>query len=153
MIPSTLKWANWELVKVLQNSKSTILARWGERQIQKPSFNKKVSSAGISHFPSMPTTIFCCSENNVQKLNNLDFFFLSKGTNRTYEGFTKRSSSVLLPILVAALLSALFLIVLLFAVKLWKAHVVWKRGKTLVLNKHILQLFFIYLLLEFYTTF
>ncbi|XP_060124292.1 cytotoxic and regulatory T-cell molecule isoform X1 [Zootoca vivipara] len=48
------------------------------------------------------------------------------GTNLTHEGIVKRAS-LLLPILVTVLLSALFIIVLLFVVKLWKAHREWKK--------------------------
>ncbi|KAL8173663.1 UNVERIFIED_CONTAM: hypothetical protein K2H54_015031 [Gekko kuhli] len=51
---------------------------------------------------------------------------MTSGTNRTREGIVKKHSK-LLPILVAALLSILFVAVLLFSVKLWKAHRAWKR--------------------------
>ncbi|XP_033028435.1 cytotoxic and regulatory T-cell molecule [Lacerta agilis] len=47
-------------------------------------------------------------------------------TNLTHEGIVKRAS-LLLPILVTVLLSALFIVVLLFVVKLWKAHREWKK--------------------------
>ncbi|XP_053125826.1 cytotoxic and regulatory T-cell molecule [Hemicordylus capensis] len=51
---------------------------------------------------------------------------ISNGTNFTYKEIVKRKPNVLLPVLVAVLLSALFIIVLLFIAKLWKAHRVWK---------------------------
>nr|XP_056716841.1 cytotoxic and regulatory T-cell molecule [Euleptes europaea] len=50
----------------------------------------------------------------------------TSGTNLTREGILKEPSK-LFPILVAALLSVLFVVVLLFLVKLWKAHREWKR--------------------------
>ncbi|XP_077162703.1 cytotoxic and regulatory T-cell molecule [Paroedura picta] len=53
-------------------------------------------------------------------------FNMTSGTNLTRERIVETTSK-LLPILVAALLSVLFVAVLLFSVKLWKAHREWKR--------------------------
>ncbi|XP_015277150.1 PREDICTED: cytotoxic and regulatory T-cell molecule [Gekko japonicus] len=53
-------------------------------------------------------------------------FTATNRTNLTHEGIVKKPSK-LLPILVATLLSILFVAVLLFVVKLWKAHREWKR--------------------------
>ncbi|KAJ6653967.1 hypothetical protein lerEdw1_007599 [Lerista edwardsae] len=49
------------------------------------------------------------------------------GTDLTYEEMVERTPNVLLPVLVSVMLTALFIAVLLFAVKLWKAHKVWKK--------------------------
>ncbi|NWV82948.1 CRTAM protein, partial [Dasyornis broadbenti] len=51
----------------------------------------------------------------------------SKEQNPESKGFTKKEKNLLLPILVAALIFVLLVIVLLFMVKLKKAHGVWKR--------------------------
>ncbi|XP_061448879.1 cytotoxic and regulatory T-cell molecule [Rhineura floridana] len=49
------------------------------------------------------------------------------GKNLTHEIIVKKTASLLFPILVTVLLSTLFIIVLLFVVKLWKAHRKWKK--------------------------
>ncbi|XP_060107662.1 cytotoxic and regulatory T-cell molecule [Heteronotia binoei] len=53
-------------------------------------------------------------------------FNVTRGTNLTREGIMNKPNK-LLPILVATLLSILFVAVLLLSVKLWKAHREWKR--------------------------
>ncbi|XP_062995504.1 cytotoxic and regulatory T-cell molecule [Elgaria multicarinata webbii] len=47
--------------------------------------------------------------------------------NLTYEGTVMKKPNILLPVLVTALLFALLIIVLLFMVKLWKAHRDWRK--------------------------
>lgn len=46
----------------------------------------------------------------------------------TYRGFVEGQANFLFPGLVSMLLLALFIVVLLFVVKLWKAHRDWKKG-------------------------
>ncbi|XP_015676893.1 cytotoxic and regulatory T-cell molecule [Protobothrops mucrosquamatus] len=48
-------------------------------------------------------------------------------TNMTYKGFMEGQAIFLFPGLVSMLLLALFIVVLLFVVKLWKAHRDWKK--------------------------
>ncbi|KAM3831012.1 cytotoxic and regulatory T-cell molecule [Vipera latastei] len=48
-------------------------------------------------------------------------------TNMTYRGFVEGQANFLFPGLVSMLLLALFIVVLLFVVKLWKAHRDWKK--------------------------
>uniref|UniRef100_A0A670Z766 Cytotoxic and regulatory T cell molecule n=1 Tax=Pseudonaja textilis TaxID=8673 RepID=A0A670Z766_PSETE len=50
-------------------------------------------------------------------------------TNMIYRGFVEEQANILFPGLVSILLLALFIMVLLFVVKLWKAHRDWKKGK------------------------
>ncbi|XP_058050771.1 cytotoxic and regulatory T-cell molecule [Ahaetulla prasina] len=48
-------------------------------------------------------------------------------TNMTYRGFVEEQATILFPGLVSILLLALLIMVLLFVVKLWKAHRDWKK--------------------------
>ncbi|XP_025029035.1 cytotoxic and regulatory T-cell molecule [Python bivittatus] len=48
-------------------------------------------------------------------------------TNVTYKGFVERQTHALFPGLVSILLLVLFIMILLLAVKLWKAHRDWKK--------------------------
>ncbi|NWW75387.1 CRTAM protein, partial [Climacteris rufus] len=58
---------------------------------------------------------------------NLTADATSHEQNPKSKGFIKKQKNLLLPILVAALISVLLVIVLLFVLKLKKAHGVWKR--------------------------
>ncbi|XP_039220027.1 cytotoxic and regulatory T-cell molecule isoform X1 [Crotalus tigris] len=70
-------------------------------------------------FPSNP--IFNMTEGNPTTQTSY------RETNMTYKGFMEGQAIFLFPGLVSMLLLALFIVVFLFVVKLWKAHRDWKK--------------------------
>ncbi|XP_078235756.1 cytotoxic and regulatory T-cell molecule isoform X1 [Pogona vitticeps] len=52
---------------------------------------------------------------------------ITNEANLTYKEILKKNPSVLFPVLVTGLLFALLIIILLLAIKLWKAHQEWKK--------------------------
>ncbi|XP_065711892.2 cytotoxic and regulatory T-cell molecule [Patagioenas fasciata] len=93
-----------------QNLQPNVTSTWAET-----SFNGNVTEEGISTADTAPTE-------NVAVISTITF-----EQNVQPEGMETKENNLLLPILVAALIFALLIIVMLFMRKLKKAHGVWKR--------------------------
>ncbi|XP_026564934.1 cytotoxic and regulatory T-cell molecule [Pseudonaja textilis] len=91
----------------------------------------KEAETQTSHTTNESNPIFNVTEGNptTQKLfpsTDIDVWANNK-TNMIYRGFVEEQANILFPGLVSILLLALFIMVLLFVVKLWKAHRDWKK--------------------------